>query len=60
MATIATVLLPAGYDPRKAVKLHWFWAEDSEREAENVIAIQIEVADDLPLLDNGKSSELED
>lgn len=58
MTTIATVLLPAGYDPREAVKIHWIWPKgDEQKVEENVMAIQIEIADDLPLLSDGKTSE---
>lgn len=51
MAIIATIHLPAGYDPRKAVQLHWIWPEDNYGRAEDVVAIQVEIADDL-LSDN--------
>lgn len=57
MAIIATVLLPAGYDPREAVKIHWIWPENSERRViEDVMAIQIEIADDLPPYDEDEDA----
>ena len=47
MAIIATIHLPEGYDPREAVKTWWIWPEDNYGRAENVVAVQIEIADDL-------------
>ena len=58
MAIIANVPLPAGYDPQKAVTVYFVWPKGSKRDAENVMAVQVEIADDLlPVVDtNGKAS----
>jgi len=43
MAIVLDILLPDGYSPRDAVKIHWVWPSDKPGEVEDITSIMVEI-----------------